>query len=46
MDGDFLEQFLTHPRPEQFMEGEFEAERITLPIDAVKDVLVQMQSLH
>ncbi|EJF63344.1 hypothetical protein DICSQDRAFT_153890 [Dichomitus squalens LYAD-421 SS1] len=46
LDGDFLEQYLTHPHPEQFMEGEVEAERITLSIDAVKDVLVQMQSLH
>ncbi|OSD07132.1 hypothetical protein PYCCODRAFT_1449240 [Trametes coccinea BRFM310] len=46
LDGDFLESFLSHPHPEQLMEGEIEAERITLPLATVKDVLVQMQSLH
>ncbi|KAI1790140.1 mono-functional DNA-alkylating methyl methanesulfonate N-term-domain-containing protein [Ganoderma leucocontextum] len=46
LDGDFLEQFLAHPHPEQFMEGEIEAERIMLPVGTVKNVLAQMQSLH
>ncbi|KAH9924683.1 CPSF A subunit region-domain-containing protein [Epithele typhae] len=46
LDGDFLETFLSHPDPEMFMEGDVEAERITIPITTVKDVLVQMQSLH
>ncbi|KAI0335819.1 hypothetical protein GY45DRAFT_705258 [Cubamyces sp. BRFM 1775] len=46
LDGDFLETFLSHPRPEQLMEGDIEAERITLPLATVKDVLAQMQSLH
>ncbi|KAI0372253.1 hypothetical protein BV20DRAFT_991870 [Pilatotrama ljubarskyi] len=46
LDGDFLETFLSHAHPEQLLEGEIEAERITLPLATVKDVLVQMQSLH
>ncbi|KAI0720554.1 CPSF A subunit region-domain-containing protein [Cerioporus squamosus] len=46
LDGDFLETFLSHAELDDFMEGDVEAERITLPIDQVKDVLVQMQSLH
>ncbi|RPD77741.1 hypothetical protein L226DRAFT_544225 [Lentinus tigrinus ALCF2SS1-7] len=46
LDGDFLELFLSQSEPEEFMVGDVEAERIILPIDHVKDVLVQMQSLH
>ncbi|CDO76087.1 hypothetical protein BN946_scf184649.g13 [Trametes cinnabarina] len=46
LDGDFLEGFLSYSRPEQLMEGDIEAERITLPLSTVKDLLVQMQSLH
>ncbi|KAI8986077.1 CPSF A subunit region-domain-containing protein [Trametes punicea] len=46
LDGDFLESCLTHPHPDQLMEGEIEAERITIPLATVKDALVQMQSLH
>ena len=46
LDGDFLELFLNHSHPEELMEGQVEAERITLPISTVKEVLVQMQSLH
>ncbi|KAI0754895.1 mono-functional DNA-alkylating methyl methanesulfonate N-term-domain-containing protein [Daedaleopsis nitida] len=46
LDGDFLEQFLTHPEAEQFVKGEFDAERVRLSVEEVKDVLVQMQGLH
>ncbi|KAI0766387.1 CPSF A subunit region-domain-containing protein [Trametes elegans] len=46
LDGDFLESLLSYPEPEKFMEGDVEAERVTLPLATVKDVLVQMQSLH
>ena len=46
LDGDFLEMFLTHPDPEEFLTGEVEAETITLPIEEIKGVLGQMQSLH
>ena len=46
LDGDFLETFLSHPAQEDFMTGDIEAERITLPVADVKDILVQMQSLH
>lgn len=46
LDGEFLERFLTHPQPEQLLEGEMEAERIELPLETIKDVLVQLQGLH
>ncbi|TFK91964.1 hypothetical protein K466DRAFT_514387 [Polyporus arcularius HHB13444] len=46
LDGDFLETFLSYAEPDVLMKGDVEAERITLPIDHVKDVLIQMQSLH
>lgn len=46
LDGDFLETFLSHAHPEQLLVGDVEAERITLPIDTVKNVLVQIQSFH
>ena len=46
LDGDFLEAFLTHEDAEELLEGEVEAERVTMPVAAIKAVLVQMQSLH
>ena len=46
LDGDFLEQFLAHPEPEQFMEGEVDAERVTLGVDKVREILTEMQSFH
>ncbi|KAI0826862.1 CPSF A subunit region-domain-containing protein [Trametes gibbosa] len=46
LDGDFLEAILAQADPQRFMEGDVEAERITLPLATIKDVLVQMQSLH
>ena len=46
LDGDFLEAFLAHHDAEAFMEGEVDAERILLPVNAVKEIRVQMQSLH
>ncbi|KAI0647974.1 CPSF A subunit region-domain-containing protein [Trametes meyenii] len=46
LDGDFLESLLSQADPERFLKGDIEAERITLPLSTIKDVLVQMQSLH
>ncbi|OCH88473.1 hypothetical protein OBBRIDRAFT_780096 [Obba rivulosa] len=46
LDGDFIEQFLTHPRPHELLEGEIEAERITLPQAQIQQVLEKLQSLH
>ena len=46
LDGDFLEGFLADPEPEQFMEGEVDAERVTLGVDKVREILTEMQSFH
>ncbi|KAL6302826.1 mono-functional DNA-alkylating methyl methanesulfonate N-term-domain-containing protein [Sparassis latifolia] len=46
LDGDFIEQFLTHPNPSELLEGKMEAERITLPQPEIRDVLEKLQSLH
>ncbi|OBZ68977.1 DNA damage-binding protein 1 [Grifola frondosa] len=46
LDGDFLEQFLTYPHPDEILQGEVEAERITLPTNHIHDVLEKIQSLH
>ncbi|EMD31691.1 hypothetical protein CERSUDRAFT_109269 [Gelatoporia subvermispora B] len=46
LDGDFIEQFLTHPRPHELLAGDIEAERITLPQAQIQEVLEKLQSLH
>ncbi|KAH9942902.1 CPSF A subunit region-domain-containing protein [Amylocystis lapponica] len=46
LDGDFLEQYLTFPHPEDLLQGENEAERITLPEAQIQAVLERLQSLH
>ncbi len=46
MDGDFLERFLANPDPEQFMEGEVDAESVKLDVNKVREILAEMQGLH
>ena len=41
-----MEAFLAHEDAEELLEGEVEAERVTMSVAAIKAVLVQMQSLH
>ncbi|PCH40170.1 hypothetical protein WOLCODRAFT_67201 [Wolfiporia cocos MD-104 SS10] len=46
LDGDFIEQWLTSSNPNQYLEGEIDAERVTLPPSQIQDVLEKLQSLH
>ncbi|KAI0917003.1 hypothetical protein AcV5_007593 [Taiwanofungus camphoratus] len=46
LDGDFVEQFLSHPHPVELLQGEIEAERITLPQARIRNILEKLQSLH
>lgn len=46
LDGDFLEQFLTHPDQEKILKGSMSAERISLATEQVESTLEKLQSLH
>jgi DNA damage-binding protein 1 len=41
-----LEQFLSHPEPEKLLQGRIAAERLSLPVERVEDILEKLQSLH
>ncbi|KIP10587.1 hypothetical protein PHLGIDRAFT_125454 [Phlebiopsis gigantea 11061_1 CR5-6] len=46
LDGDFLEQFLTHPDQENILEGKISAERISRSVEDVEDILEKLQGLQ
>jgi len=46
LDGDFLEQFLVFPDTEKLLEGENEAERITIEQHELQEIMEKLQSLH
>ncbi|KZT73848.1 hypothetical protein DAEQUDRAFT_357103 [Daedalea quercina L-15889] len=46
LDGDFLEHYLSVPQAEKYLEGDNEAERISVSSAQIRDVLEKLQSLH
>lgn len=46
LDGDFLEQFLSHPKPSELIRGDIEAERVDSSHAELQGLLEKLQSLH
>ncbi|KAI0337556.1 hypothetical protein BDW22DRAFT_1363933 [Trametopsis cervina] len=46
LDGDFLEQFLTHSSPDQLLKGKHRAEWVGVEKKEVEEILERLQSLH
>ena len=44
LDGDFLEKFLTYPEPDKLLKGQIAAERLSLSVGRVEDILEKLQS--